>query len=67
MTAPESPRVLRMPEVAKRTGLSRTVIYEQVKDGTFPKPLRLGPKASGWLDSEVSDWIRAKAAQREAA
>ena len=25
--------------------------------GTFPKPIRLGAKAVGWLESEVLDWI----------
>ena len=48
-------------------GLSRSTIYEQIQAGTFPKPIRLGPKAVGWLESEVLAWIEARTAERNAA
>ena len=32
-------------------------IYQYIKDGAFPKPVRLGPRAVGWLEADVSDWI----------
>jgi predicted DNA-binding transcriptional regulator AlpA len=25
--------------------------------GVFPKPVPLGPRAVGWLESDVSEWI----------
>ena len=31
--------------------------YQHIKDGVFPKPVPLGPRAVGWLESDVSDWI----------
>ncbi|MEQ1881281.1 MAG: AlpA family phage regulatory protein [Burkholderiales bacterium] len=31
-----------------------------IKDGVFPKPVPLGPRAVGWLESDVSDWIAAR-------
>jgi prophage regulatory protein len=40
-----------------RTGLARTTIYLQIQQGTFPKPVSLGPRAVAWLESEVSAWI----------
>jgi len=40
-----------------RTGLSRSTIYQYIKDGVFPKPVPLGPRAVGWLESDVSEWI----------
>ena len=51
------PAFLRRKQVETRTGLSRSTIYQYIKDGAFPKPVPLGPRAVGWLESEVSDWI----------
>lgn len=49
--------ILRRKQVETRTGLSRSTIYQYIKDGIFPKPVPLGPRAVGWLESEVSEWI----------
>jgi prophage regulatory protein len=54
------PAFLRRKQVEVRTGLSRSTIYQYIKDGTFPKPVSLGPRAVAWLESEVSDWITAR-------
>ena len=51
-------RVLRLPRVQARTGLSRSTIYARVANGTFPKPVRLGARAVDWIESEVDAWIR---------
>ena len=48
---------LRRKEVQTRTGLSRSTIYQYIQEGAFPKPVPLGPRAVGWLESEVSAWI----------
>lgn len=53
--------VLRLPDVKHRTGLSRSTIYVMVAEGTFPPPLHLGPRAVGWLASEVESWVADKA------
>lgn len=57
--------ILRRKQVQARTGLSRSTIYLYIKGGLFPKPIALGPRAVGWIESEVSDWIaeRLKAAR----
>ena len=49
--------ILRLPQVEQRTGLSRSTLYQYMKDGYFPKTVPLGPRAVGWLESDVSDWI----------
>ena len=49
--------ILRRKQVQARTGLSRSTIYLYINAGVFPKPVALGPRAVGWLESEVSDWI----------
>ena len=60
------PTILRRRAVEARTGLSRSSIYEAIAVGTFPKPIRLGPRAVGWLSSEVDDWLQGRIAARDA-
>lgn len=40
-----------------RTQGFRSTIYQYIKDDVFPKPVPLGPRAVGWLESDVSEWI----------
>jgi prophage regulatory protein len=50
--------ILRLPEVKRSTGLSRSTIYLRVAEGTFPRPVSLGGRAVGWLEAEVQDWLQ---------
>jgi prophage regulatory protein len=52
-------QILRLSEVCKRTGLSRSTIYENLKNDpcSFPQPIRLGKRAVGWIEKEVDEWI----------
>lgn len=56
-------RILRMPEVVARTGLSERSIRRLVARGDFPPPIRLSRRTVGWLESEVEAWILARAAR----
>ena len=56
-------RILRLPEVQRRTGLSRSTIYVRLDQGRFPKPVSLGARAVGWIESEVDEWIRERIAE----
>ena len=49
--------ILRRRQVEQRTGLSRSTLYQYSKDGSFPKPVPLGPRAVGWVETEVRGWI----------
>jgi prophage regulatory protein len=46
--------ILRLPAVKARTGLSRSTIYQRVREGTFPRPVNLGKRAVGWIEAEIS-------------
>lgn len=50
-------RILRLPDVIERVGFSRSSIYAFVDNDTFPRPVKIGIRAVGWLDSDVDDWI----------
>ncbi len=59
--------ILRLPIVKKRTGLSRSTIYVRINEGVFPKPINLGERAVGWLESEIESWIEQQVAQSRGA
>lgn len=59
-------RVLREPEVARLTGRSREQRWRDERAGSFPKRIRLGPNAVGWLESEVRAWLAERIAERDA-
>lgn len=50
--------ILRLPAVKACTGLSRSTIYLRVSGGTFPKPINLGGRAVGWIESEIQQWLQ---------
>ena len=49
--------ILRLPTVKARTGLSRSTIYLRISENLFPKPVSLGGRAVGWIESEIDDWL----------
>ena len=64
---PDDP-ILRMPDVERQTGLSKSTIYALIKKGEFPSSIRLGSRSSGWLSSEITEWKRERiAASRQGA
>ena len=50
--------ILRLPNVKASTGLSRSTIYLRISQGTFPKPVKLGGRAVGWVQTEVQEWLQ---------
>lgn len=64
---PASRRVLRLPEVISKTGLSRTTLYTMSKTGQFPLSISLGGKAMGWIEAEIDAWIEDRMAARQSA
>ena len=59
--------IYRLPAVLARTGLSRSGLYEAMSRGEFPKPVKLGPRAVGWAESEITAWLESRKAMRKAA
>jgi prophage regulatory protein len=60
-------RILRRREVTSVSGLPTSTLYEQIALGRFPRPVKLGDRAVGWLEEEVTTWQEARIAEREAA
>ena len=53
-------RLLRRCEVEAITGLSRSSIYRLMKDGGFPRPVRVGPGAVRWRASDITIWLESR-------
>ena len=49
-------RFLRLKEVLAICGKSRSSIYDAIKKGGFPKPVKLSGRSSAWIKSEVEQW-----------
>ena len=64
-TNQEKPSILRRKKVEHRTGLSRSTIYLQIQKGLFPKPINLGPRAVGWIENEIDDWLMDQIEKRD--
>lgn len=54
-------RFLRLPEVKARTGMSRSTIYNRIRDKQFPEPRNLGGNISAWPEAELDRWIADRA------
>lgn len=58
-------RLIRLPQVESLTGLRRAHIYGLARRGQFPKPLKLGARASAWRESMVLAWIQERIRQAQ--
>lgn len=58
-------RLLRLPAVEELTGAKKSSLYNWVKAGTFPAPVRLaGARAVAWRESDIDRWIATRTATR---
>jgi len=58
-------RILRLKDVIGQTGLARSTIYKYIDAGSFPKPVPLGGRSVGWVESEIQGWITEKVERRD--
>lgn len=56
--------LLRLTDVIKRTGLSRSSIYLSISQGNFPASINLGARSVAWIESEIDQWIQDRINQR---
>ena len=54
----EALRLLRLPQVLRMVGLSKSTVYRLIKEGLFPKPVAIGPRSVGWPRRVVVAWIK---------
>ncbi len=59
-------KIIRLEAVTAKTGLKHSAIYERMHAGTFPRQVRMGPRAVGWIEAEVDAYIEKLMAERDA-
>jgi prophage regulatory protein len=57
-------RIVRLQEVRKLTGLSRSGLYRRMKEDAFPRAIGLGGRSVGWLEAEIAAWINQRVEER---
>lgn len=58
-------RIIRRSQLPEFTGYSIPYIYQLINEGKFPRPIKLGKRSSGWLESEIIAWQRERIAERD--
>ncbi len=53
-------KILRIRDVTITTGLSRTTVWRLERRGEFPRRVRLSPNSTGWIESEIEQWIESR-------
>lgn len=56
-TAVLEDRHVRMPELERRTGMSRSTIYRRIEAGRFPSQIPMDGNISAWWESEIAEWL----------
>lgn len=52
--------LLRRPEVEARTGIRRSTLYDWIKQGKFPRPVKLGERIVAWRESDINGWLESR-------
>ena len=50
--------ILRRRQVEARTGLSKSSIYLAIQRGEFPRPIKIGKRAVGWIECDIDAWMQ---------
>jgi prophage regulatory protein len=53
-------RLLRWRDVQPRVGICRSQAHALIQQGNFPAPIKLGARASAWLETEIDQWIESR-------
>ena len=57
---PDTIRLIRLKEVLRICGMSRTALYNNINRRQFPEPIRISARSVAWLQSEVLEWVELK-------
>jgi prophage regulatory protein len=58
--SPPERRLLRLPDVRRKVGLSRSAIYKLIAEGEFPRQISIGPRSVAWCQDDLDEWIEAR-------
>ncbi|POE07819.1 DNA-binding protein [Pectobacterium odoriferum] len=50
-------RLIRFPEVMRKTGFGKAWIYRLISEERFPRPVKIGIRAVAFVENEIDKWI----------
>jgi prophage regulatory protein len=53
-------RMLRLPQVSEKLGRANSTIWNDVRNGTLPPPVSVGPRTVAWSEIELQAWMDAR-------
>ncbi len=56
-------QVFRLPQVCAVTGLCRSMVYQLEAQRRFPRRIKIGLRAVGWLEADIQVWISTRIRQ----
>jgi len=48
----------RLSQLNQQLSVSRSSIWAWVKEGSFPKPIKLGKNCTAWNAEDVHEWVQ---------
>jgi Predicted transcriptional regulator len=58
---------VRLPQVLAVIPWSKSAIYQAIREGRFPAPVKLGPRTAAWSVDTLREWIDKANANQHAA
>ena len=59
-------KLIKLPEVCERLGVTKSTVWRWIKECQFPAPIELSKQERRWRDTDVEQWINQRAADRAA-
>ena len=53
-------KIIRISLLTERLSLSKSTIYRLISQGDFPRPIPLGSRSVGWLESSINEWLASR-------
>ena len=50
-------KLLRLPQVAEKLGVSKSAVWQYAREGRIPKATKLSPRVSVWKESDIQKFI----------
>jgi len=50
-------KIYRKKELCKLLGISSATLYRRIKEGAFPKPIKVSENIVGWLAADLEAWF----------
>ena len=57
-------RFIKLKEVMEKTSLSRSSIYQKIKEKEFPAQIKTTDHSTAWVEDEVNKWMKDRADMR---